>query len=117
MESRFPAAVESRPTGSRKAGFLLEVQFHDVGRFSSVSPSGLVISPFEPISIRGMRPIFGPSDIAVLNRVPMDIIKVVVKISFVSDHVIPEAWLPEVKGCCDTVCFFEVEGVIALDAV
>jgi hypothetical protein len=40
-------------------------------------------------------PVFRAADVAVLDRVPVDVVEVTLEIVFVSDRVLPELWLPD----------------------
>jgi len=64
-----------------------------------------------------MRPILGAVDITVLYRVPVDIVKMPLKVFLVTDYVIPEAGLPYSQGCRDVVGIFIVEREIPFDAL
>ena len=44
---------------------------------------------------RLIRPIFGPCDVSVLRGVVVDVVNVLVEVSYVSDQVFPESALPD----------------------
>ena len=64
-----------------------------------------------------MWPIFWLGCILVLDWIPMDVIAVVDQIALVSDYMIPETVLPETERRWNIVSPFEVQGIVAFDAV
>ncbi len=64
-----------------------------------------------------MRPLIWILNITVFDRIPMNVIEMSFKVSFISNQMIPESRLPKTKRIADTMSRFIVESEIPFDAV
>lgn len=96
---------------------LTEISFLIIRWLIVIHPTGGVISLPDPVMQGRFRPLTRRKNILVLYRIPVNVIEMPLQVQFISNDMIPKAFLPKVNITTNVMSLFEVFRKIPFEAM